>query len=699
SQEYPFNSIREAIDVAEFGSHIFVEDGIYYENINFQGKAIIIESKNGYENCVIDGFQHDPVVTFENGEGLNSMLSGFTIANGYGSGYQPNAEGGGIYCTNHSDPYLQNLLITNNSARSRGGGVYCHFSDPTLENITISENNITGYGYGGGINFYHSNPTLINVIISGNSSSGSYDGGHGGGMYCENSDPILIDVTIRDNVAGTNGGGIYCTNSSYPQLSNVRICNNSATYNGGGIYCQWNSTINFNSESRSNIYLNQSANGSDLYSDQIIEVYVDTFTVMFPTDFFAYPINNYTFDIIHSVITQSDSDLYVSPEGDNTNSGLSFDEPLKTIFFAKSKIMVNGHNPHTIFLAPGIYSSTTNNELFPVSCISYVSFYGSGIDETILDANIETEVIYIDNIQDVSIAEMTIKNGSASTGAGIKCYHSDPAFINLKVCDNESSYAGGGCFFYNSNPYLENVLINNNSANRDGGGICYNNSSSSNLVNVTIVGNNAESGGGIHCEDNSSTDLINVTISDNSAESGGAIYCERGSNVYVVNSILWNNIPQNVYFYSHMSENNILITHSDIQFGEEGIEINDNGTVYWLEGNIDEDPQFADQENGNYHLFDDSPCIDTGTAYFEWEDEILIDLSYDEYYGWAPDMGAFEWDETSANEELIINNEKVRLSNYPNPFDAETTISFNLTAEDGEIAEVIIYNIKGQKVK
>ena len=39
------------------------------------------------------------------------------------------------------------------------------------------------------------------------------------------------------------------------------------------------------------------------------------------------------------------------------------------------------------------------------------------------------------------------------------------------------------------------------------------------------------------------------------------------------------------------------------------------------------------------------------------------------------------------------------LSNYPNPFNPSTTISFSLTAEDAENAELIIYNLKGQKVK
>ena len=39
------------------------------------------------------------------------------------------------------------------------------------------------------------------------------------------------------------------------------------------------------------------------------------------------------------------------------------------------------------------------------------------------------------------------------------------------------------------------------------------------------------------------------------------------------------------------------------------------------------------------------------------------------------------------------------LRNYPNPFNPSTTISFNLTAENAEYAEISIYNIKGQKVK
>ena len=53
--------------------------------------------------------------------------------------------------------------------------------------------------------------------------------------------------------------------------------------------------------------------------------------------------------------------------------------------------------------------------------------------------------------------------------------------------------------------------------------------------------------------------------------------------------------------------------------------------------------------------------------------------------------------ETSADDELA--KPEFTLSNYPNPFNPETTISFFLTTEITEDTELTIYNIKGQKVR
>jgi len=39
------------------------------------------------------------------------------------------------------------------------------------------------------------------------------------------------------------------------------------------------------------------------------------------------------------------------------------------------------------------------------------------------------------------------------------------------------------------------------------------------------------------------------------------------------------------------------------------------------------------------------------------------------------------------------------LQNFPNPFNPSTTIYFNLTTEKTENMELVIYNLKGQKIK
>ena len=51
------------------------------------------------------------------------------------------------------------------------------------------------------------------------------------------------------------------------------------------------------------------------------------------------------------------------------------------------------------------------------------------------------------------------------------------------------------------------------------------------------------------------------------------------------------------------------------------------------------------------------------------------------------------FDGTEVSDEIIsaINS----LSNYPNPFNPSTTISFNLTAKDSKNAKINIYNLKG----
>ncbi|MCK4500677.1 hypothetical protein KAU11_09265 [Candidatus Babeliales bacterium] len=123
---YP--TIQSAINAANDDELVLVHPGTYYENINFNGKNITIESSDGADFTIIDGNENGSVVRICNYEDTTAVLRGFTIMNGNGtdSGYS-NYSGGGIYCKN-STPKLENLIIRDNSANASnieyGGGEY-----------------------------------------------------------------------------------------------------------------------------------------------------------------------------------------------------------------------------------------------------------------------------------------------------------------------------------------------------------------------------------------------------------------------------------------------------------------------------------------------------------------------------------------------------------------------------------------------
>ena len=63
-----------------------------------------------------------------------------------------------------------------------------------------------------------------------------------------------------------------------------------------------------------------------------------------------------------------------------------------------------------------------------------------------------------------------------------------------------------------------------------------------------------------------------------------------------------------------------------------------------------------------------------------------------------PEFVDLIWNPVSVDENQTSFS-SFNLHNYPNPFKPETMISFSLTAEDAENAEILIYNLRGQKIR
>jgi len=202
---HSYSTIQEAIANADDGDTILVAPNIYSENIDFHGKAVTVRSIDPYdpsivETTIIDGSLHTPrgsTVTFQSGEGPQSILEGFTIMNG------SDENGGGIYCVS-SSPIITRNRIMDNSVDGHGGGIYCSSAYPIIVNNIIC-NNSAGLSEGGGIYCVQSNPEIINNLILENSAA------RGGGIFLQDSFlleplPPLANNTFIGNSAAEYGG-------------------------------------------------------------------------------------------------------------------------------------------------------------------------------------------------------------------------------------------------------------------------------------------------------------------------------------------------------------------------------------------------------------------------------------------------------------------------------------------------------------
>jgi hypothetical protein len=111
---------------------------------------------------------------------------------------------------------------------------------------------------------------------------------------------------------------------------------------------------------------------------------------------------------------------------------------------------------------------------------------------------------------------------------------------------------------------------------------------------------------------------------------------------------------------------------------------------YYIETSIYHSPPLFDQDLSHLFLtFDEQDYV-----YLNFQEK-STNGNYGNLWlvkGYLPDL-------TGTEEYQIPEPKKITLTNYPNPFNPTTTISLSLTTEITENTELVIYNLKGQKVK
>ncbi len=483
SEGAPFATIQYSINSASNGDTVLVLPGTYVENINYNGKNVILGSlfittldTSYISQTVIDGNSNESVVTFENDEDSTAVLSGFTIINGsalFGGGIKveysnPSLEnitvsgniasgpGGGISFQNSTSSRLVNVIVSGNTAAHWGGGISCRSASPSMINITVMEN-IAGAGGGGIACADTSNPSLEKVLVESNSAN------YGGGISTDvHSSPTLTDVTVSRNTAFIYGGGIYCNNNSNPALNGVTISDNTANSNGGGIACD-----NWSSPSLVNVTIEDNS----------------------------------------------------ATDGEGGGIYLHYSSPTLT------DVTVSGNT--AALWGGGISCGDQSSPILENVLISdnVATHLGGGVSGW-----------YFANL---TLTNVQILSNSARSGGGIALWDSCSLILeNVQFRWNSATEDGGGLYIRDSNPAMNNVDVLENQATNKGGGLYLDNS---NLIweGIFVERNSASYGGGLYT--NGDCALLNMTIVTNVSEKGfGGIYTDNGSLTISNSNIAYN---------------------------------------------------------------------------------------------------------------------------------------------------------------
>ena len=275
--------------------------------------------------------------------------------------------------------YLERVLIQTNGIALFS--LEAITDNPAFIDSTIIDTSLSASGI-------RVSPNLQNIRIRGFSVTNCRIGISLG----ESSTSSITNCSLFGNVA-PDGGGLKvfrCTTT----LSGVEIYDNHAYFMGGGVYLygyMGSINVSFDPVNRCSIYNNTAGAGQDIVAHSIendLYIPLEMFTVPNPTSFYVVANRAYGSDFQVTVDAHNyhhqeiDHDLYVSPDGDDANDGLTPATALKTIRTATYRIASDSMQQNIVHVLPGIYSTTDNQQIFPIPLKSWVTVQGAGIDAT-----------------------------------------------------------------------------------------------------------------------------------------------------------------------------------------------------------------------------------------------------------------------------------------------------------------------------
>ena len=273
----------------------------------------------------------------------------------------------------------------------------------------------------------------------------------------------------------------------------------------------------------------------------------------------------------------------------------------------------------TLFVLPGEYVENIN---FSGKAIKL--FASGGIAPTVIDGGGEGPCVVFTNGEGIRsvLAGFILTNGVAT-----------------------GDRYGGGILIEGASPLVLMNAIVNNSAAEGGGGISASGGGASVIARNLIYENISEAiGGGISLYQCSGVIINNTIVGNVSAGDGSAVNMPFTSGVQLFNNIMVANEAGNGSAISGWQAQELNNSYNDVWFNEGG---NYAENIQAGEGSISQNPQFVGAGEGDFHLTENSPCIDTG-------DPNTLDPDSS-----RADMGAFPFTQMENVEPITILEDSV----------------------------------------
>jgi hypothetical protein len=232
-----FPTIQAALDAAIDGDRVVVAPGVYAEQLDFLGKAVLLESTNPSDPLVvaatvIDGGNDPQLAGFPQapGTGLRivgaiggAVVRGLTIRDFADENGFPSA----LEASNNLLVVIDRCRFVDNiGTGGTTGGAYIRGAAQVVD--CWFEGNAGDGGFGGGLAIEAGNATVFRCTFTGNRAIG----GGGGGIAVIDGSTVVVDgCTFEGN--DSTGGGIFVDDGSIVQVFDCTFTDNDSGLGGG----------------------------------------------------------------------------------------------------------------------------------------------------------------------------------------------------------------------------------------------------------------------------------------------------------------------------------------------------------------------------------------------------------------------------------------------------------------------------------